>query len=109
MRIVPQLEISNEGIKYYATLVSYYSVFRLRQFAAWIRYLYTLCFLLHRYQRLNDNLLSCFIHHVNHFHDEAKTTAKVQAAEERMDSNQDMPKAGLVLKLFTVNQPPDTV
>ncbi len=108
MRIVPQLEISTEGIKYYATLVSYYSVFRLRQFAAWPRYLYTLCFLIHRYQRLNDNLLSCFIHHVNHFHDEAKTTAKVQAAEERMDSNQDMPKAGLVLKLFTVNQPPET-
>ena len=34
-RIVPPLEISNEGIKYYASLVSYYSVFRLQQFDPW--------------------------------------------------------------------------
>lgn len=106
--IVPQLEISNEGVSYYASLVSYYSIFRLRQLDVWIVYLYLLCFIVHRYQRLNDNLLSCFIHLVKQFGDEAKSVAKQQVYEQRLRSNQDMPKAGAVLKLFTTDHDPDT-
>ncbi len=45
MQIVPQLGISNEAITYYASLVSYYSVFRLKQLDAWMVYLYLLCFI----------------------------------------------------------------
>jgi hypothetical protein len=30
-KLLPELKISNESIKYYASLVSYYSVFRLKQ------------------------------------------------------------------------------
>jgi hypothetical protein len=48
-RILPQLAISNEGIKEYAALVAYYSVFRLKQLDLWMVYLYLLCFVLHRY------------------------------------------------------------
>jgi hypothetical protein len=58
-RIVPQLDISREGITYYSSLVSYYSVFRLKRLDTWIIYLYLLCFVVHRYQRFNDNLLTC--------------------------------------------------
>ncbi len=43
-RIVPKLDISREGITYYSSLVSYYSVFRLKQLDTWIIYLYLLCF-----------------------------------------------------------------
>src|SRR5712692_8885366 len=38
-RIVPKLGISREGITYYSSLVSYYSVFRLKQLDTWIVYL----------------------------------------------------------------------
>jgi len=106
--IVPQLEISNEGMSYYASLVSYYSVFRLRQLEVWTVYLYLLCFSIHRYQRLNDNLLSSFIHLVKQYGDAAKSAAKEQVYAYRVRSNQDLPKAGDVLKLFTVDHPPDT-
>jgi len=100
-RIVPQLDISREGITYYSSLVSYYSVFRLKQLDTWIVYLYLLCFVVHRYQRFNDNLLTCFIHLVKQYSDEAKATAKRTVYEYRGTSNQDLPKAGEVLKLFT--------
>ena len=43
-RLLPHLAISNESIKYYASLVTYYSVFRLRQLNAQIVYIYLLCF-----------------------------------------------------------------
>jgi len=85
--IVPQLEISNEGMTYYASLVSYYSVFRLRQLDVWTVYLYLLCFIVHRYQRLNDNLLSCFIHLVKQYGDEAKSAAKEQVYKHESISN----------------------
>jgi len=100
-RIVPQLDISREGITYYSSLVSYYSVFRLKQLDTWIIYLYLVCFVVHRYQRFNDNLLTCFIHLVKQYSDEAKATAKRTVYEYRGARNQDLPKAGEVLKLFT--------
>lgn len=100
-RVVPTLDISREGITYYSSLVSYYSVFRLKQLDAWIIYLYLLCFVFHRYQRFNDHLLTCFIHLVKQYTNEAKATAKKAVSEYRGASNQDLPKAGEVLKLFT--------
>jgi hypothetical protein len=100
-RIVPKLTISSEGIKQYASLVAYYSVFRLRQLSPWLVYLYLLCFVTHRYQRLHDHLLTCFIHTVNQYDDDAKAAAKEQVYTQRLERNTDLPKAGEVLKLFT--------
>src|SRR5258708_28516153 len=100
-RIVPQLGISREGITYYSSLVSYYSAFRLKQLDTWIVYLYLLCFAVHRYQRFNDNLLTCFIHLVKQYSDEAKATAKRAVYEYRHANNHDLPKAGEVLRIFT--------
>jgi hypothetical protein len=100
-RIVPHLDISREGITYYSSLVSYYSVFRLKQLDAWMIYLYLLCFVVHRYQRFNDHLLTCFIHLVKQYSDEAKAAAKRAVYEYLGTRNQDLPKAEEVLKLFT--------
>jgi hypothetical protein len=52
--LLPMLDISNESIKYYASLVGYYSVHRLKLLNEWSVYLYLLCFAYHRYQRLHD-------------------------------------------------------
>ncbi len=108
MQIVPQLGISNEAITYYASLVSYYSVFRLKQLDTWMVYLYLLCFIVHRYHRFNDNLLTCFIHLVKQYNEEAKTAAKEGVYQQRVLSNRDLPRAGQVLKLFTTDYAPET-
>lgn len=100
-KLLPTLEISNESIKYYASLVTYYSVFRLKQLDKKIGYLYLLCFIFHRYQRLQDNLLSSLIHKVRAYADEAKSAAKERVYEQHLETNQALQKAGQVLKLFT--------
>jgi TnpA family transposase len=100
-KLLPVLEISNESIKYYASLVTYYSVFRLKQLEEPMVYLYLLCFLYHRYQRLNDNLLKCLIYKISGYVDEAKTAAKERVYAYQIESNQTLQKAGRVLKLFT--------
>src|SRR5437868_13359310 len=108
-QIVPKLGISREGITYYSSLVSYYSVFRLKQLDTRIVYLYLLCFVVHRYQRFNDNLLTCFIQLVKQYSDEAKATAKETVYEYRRARHHDLPKAGEVLKLFTAEDEGNTL
>ena len=99
--LLPLLHISNENIKYYASLVNYYSVYKLKRLDQWLGYLYLLCFVYHRYQRLHDNLIQSLIYHVRRYADEAKEAAKERIYDYRMEGNQHLPKAGQVLKLFT--------
>jgi TnpA family transposase len=102
-RLLPNLSISNESIKYYASLVSYYSVYKLKRFDEWTTYVYLLCFVYHRYQRCHDNLILSLIHHVRQYIDEAQNVAKERVYQHRIEANQDLQKAGQVLKLFTNN------
>ena len=100
-RLLPQLTISNESVKYYASLVGYYSVYKLKRFSVATTYIYLLCFVHHRYQRLHDNLISCLLHHVRRHTENAKEATKDRVYVCRTESNENLDKAGQVLKLFT--------
>jgi hypothetical protein len=100
-RLLPSLAISNESIKYYASLVTYYSVFRLKQLNAWIVHLYLLCFVYHRYQKLHYNLLNSLMYHVRHYDEAAKEAAKDRVYAHRMEGNENLLKAGQLLTFFT--------
>ena len=101
--VLPALKISNESIKYYASLVGYYSVFRLKRFDHWTATIYLLCFIRHRYQQHYDNLLAGFIFYVRKFSEIAKAVAKERVYEHRVEANQNLHKAAEVLKLFTTD------
>ncbi len=98
--VLPLLDISNESIKYYASLINYYSVFQMSQLEGNLAHIYLLCFVQYRYQRLHDNLINCFIYRVRQLLDEAKSVAKERVYEYRLEHNRNLYKAGQVLKLF---------
>jgi len=100
-KLLPELHISNESIKYYASLVGYYSVFRLKQLEERTVHIYLLCFVYHRYQRLHDHLINSLLYHVRQYTDGAKEAAKDRVYEHRVENNENLHKAGQVLKLFT--------
>ncbi len=100
-KLLPALHISNESIKYYASLVTYYSVSRLKRFDQWIVHMYLLCFVYYRYQKLHDNLINSLTAHVRRYADAAKGAAKDKVYAYRTEDNANLPKAGHVLKLFT--------
>lgn len=100
-RLLPHLEISQENIRYYASLVDYYSVHRLRQLSDSVVYVYLLCFIQQRYQKLHDNLIQSLIHHVRKHGDAAKAAAKERVYDFRVATNEDLLKGGEVLKFFT--------
>jgi TnpA family transposase len=98
--VLPRLGISNESIKYYASLIDYYSVFQMSQLEENLARIYLLCFVQYRYQRLHDNLINCFIYRVRQLLDEAKSVAKERVYQYRLEHNRNLYKAGQVLKLF---------
>lgn len=54
--MLPGLDVSNKSIKYYASSVGHYSVYMLKQQNEWVGYVYLLCFIHYRFQRMHDNL-----------------------------------------------------
>lgn len=107
--LLPYLQISPESVKYYASLVNFYSVFRLQQLDEGLVFIYLLCFVHHRYQQLHDNLINSLLYHVRQYTDAAKQAAKEQIYEYRLEQTRDLRKAGQVLKLFTDDDiPPHT-
>jgi hypothetical protein len=100
-RALPHLDISNESIKQYASLVEYYSVFRMKKLDEDLLPVYLLCFVFHRYRKFHDHLIQTLMYHVKQYRDEAKQAAKERVYQYRLETNQNLPKAGRVLKLFT--------
>jgi TnpA family transposase len=100
-KLLPEMGISSENIKYYASLVGYYSVARLKRLDEWTAYIYMICFAYHRYQQRSDNLINCLISRVRNYNDAAKISAKEQLQECHMEINENLQKAGQVLKLMT--------
>jgi Tn3 transposase DDE domain/Domain of unknown function (DUF4158) len=99
--LLPHLKISNENIRYYASLVDYYSVYKLRRMSESIVYVYLLCFIQHRYQKLHDNLIQSLLYHIRKHGEDAKEAAKELICDFRVPANADLPKAGQALKIFT--------
>ena len=107
--LLPYMQISPESVKYYASLVNFYSVFRLQQLDEKLVFIYLLCFVYHRYQQLHDNLINSFLYHMRQLTDAAKQAAKEQVYEYRLEQTRDLQKAGQVLKIFTDDAiPPQT-
>lgn len=99
-QILPKYGISNENIKYYASLIEYYSVYKLKQLNKWTVYLYLLCYIHDRFQKVHDNLINTLIYSTRRYKNEAKSLAKEEVYELYTQNKQDIKKAGEVLKLL---------
>lgn len=92
--------LPNESVKYYASLVQFYTVYKLQRMAAPTTQLYLLCFAYHRFRQINDNLIDAFIQLIGQYESEAKL-ASVEAAQQALiDASANLKAAGQVLSLF---------
>lgn len=97
---LPAAGLSNESVKYYASLVQFYTVYKLQRMALPTARLYLLCFASHRYRQINDNLIEAFIHLVDQYEQQAKLASEIAAAEAMMEASGNLKAAGQVLDLF---------
>ncbi|HTS44535.1 MAG TPA: Tn3 family transposase [Puia sp.] len=106
-RFLPSLHISNENIKYYASLITYHPIREIKRMKREVAYAYLLCFISYRYQKVSDNLVNTFIYHVNKLNEEAEENAKEQMASEKLAGNKNLKNAGKILSFFTDDTIPD--
>jgi TnpA family transposase len=98
--ILLNLGISKENIKYYASLVGYYTIQKLKRMSPVTAYVYLLCFLSNRYQKGHDNLVNTFLHHVNQYVADVKNAAKEMVYEYAIAGNTHMKDVSKILNLF---------
>jgi hypothetical protein len=92
--------LSNESVKYYASLVQFYTVYKLQRMAVPTVRLYLLCFASHRFRQINDNLIEAFIHLVDQYEQQAKLASEEAAMKAMSDATANLQAAGQVLNLF---------
>ncbi len=92
--------ISNESVKYYASLVKFYTVYKLRRIQPAMARLYLLCFAFHRFRQINDNLVDAFVHLVNHYEKQARQAAAETMQQAIVAAAGNLQAAGEVLRLF---------
>jgi TnpA family transposase len=99
--------LSNESVKYYASLVPFYTVYKLRRMAVATTRLYLLCFAYYRFGQINDNLTDAFIHLVADYEKEAKLASEEAARRALEEASEHLRSAGEVLNLFIDPSIPD--
>jgi hypothetical protein len=92
--------LSNESVKYYASLVQFYTVYKLQRMATPTVRLYLLCFAAHRFRQINDNLIEAFIHLIHQYEQEAKLAAEAAAVKAMTEASTNLKAGGQVLSLF---------
>ncbi|MBF0227718.1 MAG: Tn3 family transposase [Desulfobacterales bacterium] len=97
---LPKLDISQDNVKYYSKLVDYYNVFRIKRLEDNITIIYLLCFIYHRYQRINDNLINTFIYQTRKIIENSKKAANLRIINLKMEGNRYLPKVSKVMNLF---------
>lgn len=105
-RILPRLEISNQSVAFYASLLAYYRVDKLKRFDSWTTRLYLLCFIYQRCGRLHDILINCLLYRVRQYTDQAKEFAAEKLSAVNLTTNQNIVRAAPVLQLLVDEQIP---
>ena len=101
--------ISNDSIAYYAALVDYYTVQKLKQLPAGMTRLYLLCFLGQRYRQVNDNLINGLIYHVRKVNAAAKECTEQQVLVFQQEGNESVERIGQILSMFLDDSIADSV
>lgn len=103
-KMIPQLEISPENIRYYGTLADYYTIYKLHRMGTKRVYILLLCFVYFRYREINDTLIEAFRHFVRAYEQDAKQLVKTYFYHYHIEVNEQLGKVPLVLQLFVDNQ-----
>jgi len=101
--------LSTESVRYYASLVQFYTVYKLRRMAPATTRLYVLCFASHRFRQINDNLVDTFIHLVDQYEQQAKEAATLAAQQALTEASVNLDAAGQILQLFVDPSIPDSL
>jgi TnpA family transposase len=98
--ITDKFGISRQNILYYSSLAEYYSIFSLSRMKIEKARIYLICYVLQRFWKINDHLISYFLYKTNCYQDEAKKYAINKIYQAKVDHDQDTKKAAKILSII---------
>ncbi len=98
--LVQQLDLSQSNLYHYASLVDYYTVTKLKRFDKTTRYLYLVCYLHVRQQKVIEHMAEAFIYHCRKLRNGAKAYAKEAGYQEWNEAAASVGKAAVLLRFF---------
>ena len=90
--IIPKLSISKQNIDNYTNLANHYNIYDLRALKYNQNYLYILCYVLHRYRQLNDNLIEAFVYNVKKLEKTIQAKVKTNFADDSKEPQEKIAK-----------------
>jgi TnpA family transposase len=104
--ILPNLGISQQNVAHYASLIHHYTIYELEGFNDEQTYLYLLCYILKRYQQINDNLVEALDFNVKKLEKETHAKAKNQLTQDQGNNDK---QVGQLLLLFVNDDVKDVI
>lgn len=95
------LGLSRSMIEYYASLAKFYHVGRLSRISRELAYLYLVCYVHGRYERLASNLIQGFVYYVDKYHSAGKGHAKTKLAVHIRPLDEHAKSIGKLMEIFT--------
>jgi hypothetical protein len=92
--------ISQESGRYYASLLKFYTVYKLQRMPEATARLYLLCFACHRFRQINGNLVEAFLRLVGQYGQQAKLAAEAAMHQAIGEAAENLHAAGEVPGLF---------
>lgn len=99
--LLPRLAISQQHLRFYASLANLYTVHDLRHLKAEQTHLYLLCYAWQRYRQITDNLVDALGYHMKKLEDESKARANKSFVVEQVSRQLGTPEVGRLL-LFDI-------
>lgn len=100
-KVLPKLGLSRRMTEHYSDLAKLYRVARLRQIPQELAYLYLVCYVHGRYERLSSNLIQGFVYYVDKYHSDGKNYAKVELAALASPLEAHHKSIGKLMEIFT--------
>ncbi|MCP3924561.1 MAG: Tn3 family transposase [Desulfobacterales bacterium] len=104
INLIPLLGISTESVKYYASLLIYYSHSRLASMNEKTTNLFLLCFAFYKYETLYDNLIRSLQYHIRKIDEESANKSRDVIADLKIVRNDNLDGVGEILKMFYDSQ-----
>ena len=100
-QFLPKLSLSRRMIDYYSDLAKLYDVDRLKKIPKELAYLYLICYVNSRCEKLNNNFIQGFIYYVDKYDDDATKYAQDNVSLDESPLEKEKIPIGKLLQIYT--------
>lgn len=102
--IIKRADISEYNVKYYGMVAEKYNISSLKNLKELTAKFYLLCYIYHRYQQINDNIIICYNYYAEKFNNDVKGEVLKDFIEHTRNHQYNIPKVSRLLRFMSVDQ-----